>query len=409
MEAYMGVDWSATKVVCATATGADKPRRITGGGPSLSEVRDLVNRVRERHPEAKEVLVLIEAGAPQWVKLFHAAGAVVHVADARQAKKFAESLCSSGAKADQRDARTLTEMLRSPAHRPAPWAPQETLEPLQSLGTAHEQASRELSRVQQQLRDRLRENMPLVDQVIGDLKSRWVACFLRAVPSPWHARGLDLERLVDVTQMCRQNTRQKLWEALQSTEAPWLTETAARVEALRVEQLLDRMAQLIEQLAELDEHLDALTSEIPARGHLESIKGIGLRQVAVLLQFAFGGELQHRDQAGIQLGASPVFSGSGETPDGRSKGHSRMRKAVHHRARRATYLLGRLAQQHLRWAAAMYNDGRARGQSAATAYRRIARSLLRILTAVVRDGKPYDEDRYIESLKKNGVAWAKAL
>lgn len=57
----------------------------------------------------------------------------------------------------------------------------------------------------------------------------------------------------------------------------------------------------------------------------------------------------------------------------------------------------------------MYDDGRKRGQKAATVYRRITRSLLRILTAMLRSGKPYDEAQYVASLKANGVAWAKDL
>jgi hypothetical protein len=51
----------------------------------------------------------------------------------------------------------------------------------------------------------------------------------------------------------------------------------------------------------------------------------------------------------------------------------------------------------------MFTDGRRRGQNAATVYRRIARSLLRILTAMPRTGQPYDETRYIASPKANGV------
>jgi hypothetical protein len=54
----------------------------------------------------------------------------------------------------------------------------------------------------------------------------------------------------------------------------------------------------------------------------------------------------------------------------------------------------------------MYENGIARGQSAATAYRRIARCLLRILSAMVRTGEPYDNDRYVASLRHHGVAWA---
>ncbi|MEN0063785.1 MAG: hypothetical protein AAGA48_16660 [Myxococcota bacterium] len=106
------------------------------------------------------------------------------------------------------------------------------------------------------------------------------------------------------------------------------------------------------------------------------------------------------------MGASPVFVGSGTNRNGAAKGHARMRRSAHARARRTTYLLGHLAAQNLRWASAMYADGRRRGQSAATAYRRIARSLLRILNALVRDQQPHDDDRYVTALKAKGVPWA---
>ena len=131
---------------------------------------------------------------------------------------------------------------------------------------------------------------------------------------------------------------------------------------------------------------------------------------ATLIQFAFrDGVPADRDEASIRLGASPVFVGSGKHRDGRSKGHARMRRAAPSRGRRATYLIGRLVTPRHAWAKAMYEDGRKRGQKAATVYRRITRSVLRILTAMLRSGKPYDEAQYVASLKANGVAWAKAL
>lgn len=83
-----------------------------------------------------------------------------------------------------------------------------------------------------------------------------------------------------------------------------------------------------------------------------------------------------------------------------------MRRAASSRAKATTYLLGRLASQQLGWAGRMYEDARRRGQTAPTAYRRIARCLLRILTAMVRTGEPYDDDRYLAALKARGVPWA---
>jgi len=86
-----------------------------------------------------------------------------------------------------------------------------------------------------------------------------------------------------------------------------------------------------------------------------------------------------------------------------------MRRAAPSRARRATYLIGRLATQRLGWAAAMYEDARSRGQSAATAFRRVARCVLRIQTAMMRTGQPYDDGRYVAALKAKGVRWATHL
>ncbi len=395
MRAYVGADWSATKVVCSVAVGDGRVRGIRGCARTLADVTDLVQRVRQRHPEATEVHVLLEAGANGWLRLFDAAGGVVHVADPKQAKRFAESLSSSGAKDDRRDSATLTHMLRSPAHCPQPWSSKPDLEPLERFAGAHEQVTKEIVRCQQQLRDLMREHMPLVDSALKDLRRQWARRVLRQVPTPWHASQLDSEDRTALFRGVRKKSRIALQDAFSQTEAPWLTQTLAQAEALRIRMLLDRLDILLDQLDELDDAIDQATEQLPVRGLLESVPGIAMRQAATLIQHAFGDVLSHRDQAGIRLGAC-----------GQPQGHARMRRSAHHRGRRATYLLGRLAARHHSWARAMYQDGRARGQKAATAYRRIARSMLRILTAMVRNNETYDEARYIAALKARGVPWA---
>jgi hypothetical protein len=300
-------------------------------------------------------------------------------------------------------------MLRSPAHRPEPWTRNADLEPLEALASTHEQLTKDIVRCQQQLRDVVREHMPMVDAVLKDLRRQWSRRVLRQTPTPWHASQLDE---VGRTELCfglHKKSRTALLEAFAQTEAPWLTETLAQAVALRVRTLVDKLDLLLDRLAEVEEAIDEATSALPVRSTLESVSGIALKQAAALIQHAFGEELTHRDQAGIRLGACPVFTGSGERKDGHAQGHARMRRAAHHRGRRATYLLGRLAVQHHTWARAMYADGRARGQTAATAYRRIARSMLRILTAMVRNNEPYDEARYIAALRARGVRWAMNL
>lgn len=153
MKAYLGADWSASSVVCATTAEGCPVRGIKGAEPSFSSVRELVARVQARHP-GHDVHVMIEAGGEGWARLFHSADAVVHVVDPKQAKRFGESLQSSGAKDDARDSQTLALMGLSAAHQSSPWAPDSELRAqLDILSSGHEQLTNDTGRAQQRLRD----------------------------------------------------------------------------------------------------------------------------------------------------------------------------------------------------------------------------------------------------------------
>ena len=412
LRAYVGVDWSATEAVCAVAGESGAPQRLREPAkPSLESVRAVVVRARAAIG-AEEVWVTIEAGAPGWVRLFHEAGAVVHVVDPKQARRFVESQGSSGAKDDRRDAASLTDMGRSERHRPPPWRPDSPeLQQLDALSGLHEQLSRDLGRTKQRLREEIRRQMPLVERALPrDLCTGWAVRFLREVPTPWHAKQLDRARLDELMRSAAHATRLRMWQALERTDAPWLDESVASALGFVVQSDVTQMSMLSNQLDQVDQRLDKVTKSMAARDVAESMGGIALRTSSMLIQFAFrDGVPTHRDQASIRMGASPVFSGSAKDRRGRPKGKVTMRRAAASRARRATYLIGRLAMRNLRWAREMYNDGRRRGQNAATAYRRIARCVLRIQTAMVRTGKPYDDDHYVAALKANGVPWAMAL
>lgn len=109
------------------------------------------------------------------------------------------------------------------------------------------------------------------------------------------------------------------------------------------------------------------------------------------------------------MGSSPVFTGPGRTKDGKRKGKVRTRKSVSSRARRDVFLIGRLASQNLAWARAQYAHAMAHGQDPATAYRRIARSVLRIQTAKGAQRPGLRRRPVRRALKAKGVPWAASL
>ena len=62
-----------------------------------------------------------------------------------------------------------------------------------------------------------------------------------------------------------------------------------------------------------------------------------------------------------------------------------------------------------RWAQAQYAHCKSRGKSTFSSRRRVARSFMRVLHALLRDGEAFDQTRYISALKAKGVEWAMAL
>jgi len=411
MRVYVGADWSASEIVVATLTDDEqKPRRVGKTNRTIADVQALVGLLRSRYPESRAIHVVVESGAPGWVEMLHEAGAVVHIVDAKQAKRFAESLSSSGAKDDVRDAAVLARLCQERWARLDVWSPDDPFHmQLRALSRTHEVATRHCTQVQQRLRSLLSETFPSLNAVLHDVRNQWVHRLLRVAPTRVHAKNLSRAEFDIAMKGTRMATRQKVWSCLQSAGTLQLDKQRAETLKGHVHWLLDDIEHFARRLAVLEQQLDELTAEFEPREALESVPGIGMKLAARLLLFVFHRTPSHRDEAGVVMGACPVFDGSGTTDDGRSKGITKMRRASGSRERETSYLLGRLAVQRIPWASARYAYDRARNKNAATIYRSVARSLLRVLTALVKSGEEYDDARYVARLKANGVPWAVSL
>lgn len=403
MRVYVGLDWSAREVVAAVGESTGNPIAFGKFSKNLDAAEKFLKRVRAEF-DATEIRVGIEAGAPGWVALLDAAGADVFVLDPKQVKRFGETLGSSGAKDDKRDAKTVVEFLRSPVHEHQVWQPPSTLQRVVEIVLSErEQAIKERTATLQRIRQHLRELLPQVDAVLPSSFGKWVVALLRLVSTSEQADALSREQFEAVMHSygARMRTRDRVWNAIKQRRPKLCPEVAKRLTG-RMHRLLDRLDLLNHQIAQLDADLDATTRDSQLRQMFQSIKGIGPQLAIGLLSLGFDPEDQ-RDRVAIKMGAAPVYRGSAK------RGSTQMRRAAKSRHKAMAYLLGRLASQQLGWAKAMYADGRARGQTAAHAYRRIARSLLRILQAMVRNKTEYDEEHYIQQLKRNGVSWAAKL
>lgn len=409
MEVYIGVDWSATEVVCAVGTKRESDF-VEKSGPTYLEVCALLERIRTRYGDTADIKVIIESGHQGWATWFHFAGATVFIVDGKQATRFAESLSSSKAKDDMRDAKTLLLYGFERCDGLPHWQPKsDTQRSVELLVRRLEKLTSQQTAAKNRVRAFLRENYAPIDSEITDISAAWVRRLLLACPTPWHAKRLTRAELDLLMKGTRHQKRDRVWDAIQKSKLPFVSQELSEMFAFDLEILLEELARCVDAISRVNKRLDDVTSDLDARHLMEGVAGIATKMASKMMAYAFDETPKDRDQAATKLGVNPVFRGSGKTRNGNPKGTVVMRRSVNGLSHATGYMLGRLASQQLNWAKARLAYDLSRGKSAAHSYRIIARSLCRILTAMLKNNEPYDNARYVRRLKNMGNEWAKDL
>lgn len=156
-----------------------------------------------------------------------------------------------------------------------------------------------------------------------------------------------------------------------------------------------------------DAALAEAAEQSPLRPLVGDMKGVGPYTLAALTIAADAADGTHRDGIALLLGSAPVTRRSGQI--GETSPAVAMRRSCSSALRKSGHILGMQLVKHYRFARAQYDDLRARGKRAADSFRRIVRSFSRVLHALIRDNKPFDEELYIAALKRRGVTWAQSL
>lgn len=405
MKIYVGVDWDTELAVCCYGEGGSAPRRFHSVRLDPDELVRFCDELATMG--ATHLVVGVEAGHELWVRLWHgcasdALAIDVHVIDGKQAKRFTESLCSSRASDDPRSAEALFLMVQSSAHRKAPWQPlSSSAQRIAATCRMHAMVTREVVRTTNRIRAELNGIAPGVNAVLKDLTANWVRDLLRKAPTPHHLRALPATERRQL-KFGRQNPAAILeayeqWEHIEGVQ--W------RADHVRL--LVEQLDLLVKQKKQLTKTLEALVAADPIGKQLLAMLGIGPKSAANLVQFAFVGDLDRRDAAALGLCVTPVTIRSGKR--GRKQPLVVMRRSAASEARAAGYTIGMQVVKHLPWAKAQYQHYIRKGHNPASAYRRVTRSLLRLLTALLRDGSTYDEQRYIKCLIGHSVPWAADL
>ena len=405
-EWYLGIDWGTDRhQFCVTDhTGQVIDERSVDH--TAVAIYAALHDVCERLGVAPAAIVVgIETPHGILVDTLIDQGFSVCALNPKQLDRFRDRFSAGGAKDDRRDARVLSDALRTDRRAFRAIRPDDpAMTPLRELSRMLDEVQVEESRLANRLREQLyRVHAPWLP-LSPAATDPWLWTILRDVPHPDAWPTLARRRIAPVLRAhrIRRVTVEAVVDALRQPTLPIRPGVTAAVAvriAVLIPQLLLVHAQRTATEGQIDRLLDQLaqgaTVEGPPTEHrdaeiLLSLPGVG-RVVAAAMLTEASGPLAERDYATLRAytGVAPITTRSGKRAF-----LVRMRYACKTRLRQALYHWCRTSIQHDVGARAYYDRLRARGHAHGRALRSVGDRWLRILIAMLHTRTLYDGSRF---------------
>ncbi len=320
----------------------------------------------------------------------------------KTAAQYRETFCPSGAKSDPSDTASLLDLLLRHRERLRPLQPDTTeTRLLQILVEGRRLLVDEKTRQKNRLTACLKMYFPQILQWFDEVESPLVRALLKRWPSLPELRRAHPGTLRKFfhEHNCRSEERiQERIAAIQ--EAMPATEDEAIVvgESMKARALVELLAVLRSEIEEYDRRIAQVVADHPESSLFASLPSAGEVLVPRLI-VAFGTRRERFDspyQMQCLSGIAPVTESSGKN------------RWVHFRwacpkfLRQTFHEYAALSIRSSPWARAYYEAQRKNKKSHHAAVRALAYKWIRIIFRCWKDGKPYDEQTYLQSLKRTG-------
>ena len=403
----IGIDWAdAEHVLC----------RIDPDGRSQIETL-------EQSPEAIDAwaadLQRRFSGKTIAVALEQSKGALIHALmkyehirlypiNPKQLARYREALHPSGGKDDPTDAALLAQFLRHHASQLRPWKPDTTAtRKLAAYTELRRKIVEERKRLTQQLTSRLKLYFPLAAGLFPRNLER-TAALVKRWSTLTKLRRAHPGTLRDFLKQQGVRNDEKRTELIETIRAAVpLTKDAAIVEpnALFAASLAKQIEQLDKTIETFDEQIAELVAAHDDAALFHGLPGAGAALVPRLI-VAFGSDrdrYQSAEEIQCHSGIAPVTRQSGKTR------HVSRRYACPKFLRQTFHEFADHARKWSRWAKAFYNMKIAAGFHHHAAVRALAYKWIRIIFHLWKTYTLYDENVYIEQLKKRNSPVIKFL
>ncbi len=398
--ACVGIDWGDKKHAYMVQT-ADGKKQDGWFGSSPEEVHEWARGLGERYPGGT-IIVAVEQGRGSLLYALMAYEYLVLVPiNPRASKAYRESLRLSGASNDPSDAALIGDFAMKHLTELRVWRPdEERTRKIRLLCEQRRSLVDQRTALTHTLSATLKEYFPQVLQWFGDEASPYLREFLTHWETLEQASQASVD---DITNVLKSRGRRKASAVSQELiekirVAVPLTRDTAILDAcsMYARSFIALLDPLDEEIAKYDQAIAVEWADHPDRKIFDSLPGAGA-VMAPRLAVAFGFERSRYDAAAeLQQysGIAPVTEQSGR------------HWWVHARWGYPTFLhqtfheFAQASLPHSTWARAFYHEQRDRGAGHHAAIRALAFRWIRILFRLWKTGEEYDEQRYIEVLKR---------
>ena len=392
---YIGIDWATEKhALCVTdAEGKIIKERNIANDSSLFEV--ILGLVMGA--AASEVYVAVETRRLVLVEALVARGFKVFTINPKQSERFRDRFSVAGSKDDRFDARVLASALRTDLDL-FNSVDAETSQHLRLRGAtrARETLQGDLRKTANRLREVVMTSMPLLLALCPGADEPWFWELVRSAANPAAARSFSNEKVRELLRKHRirrldVEDLRKVLDGGHLEAAEGVCESASWQGCLLIQQLKLFTLQERKIEAELKAALFDLPKPDGGPSDVEivmSAPGFACLTTAVLLVEASSAVVK-RDLQMLRAvgGAAPVTMSSGKKKKG--KGVIVMRRSVNVRLRNALHAAGAAASRDPRFKP-IYARLRSERASHGRAVRGVVDRLLKVVIAMLRDGKLYE-------------------
>ena len=398
--AYIGLDWADSEhevTMLDVETGQVESRKLKQESEALAE---WVQSLRERFSGRKVAIAIEQRKGALIYALMCYDFLILYPVNPKTLARFREAFNTSGAKSDPGDSGLLLDLIRLHRDKLRPWVPEDAdTRLLQMLVEERRALVDEVTRLTNRLQSTLKQYFPQALEWAGELDSRQALDFLTRWPtleSIRKAGAVAVEKFYRRHSVRNQDKIEQRVKAIKEARA--LTTDRAVLAASRMKALaiVRQLRALGKSIAEMEAQIQELFEQHRDHKVFSSFpcakKVLGPRLLA-----AFGGD-RTRYESALEL-----QSFSGIAPVTRSSGKS---KTIHKRMACPKFLrqtFHEYAAQSIKkagWARVYYQAQRDKGVKHHAAVRALAYKWIRIMFRCWQEQEPYDEAKYIRSLKR---------